>query len=235
MKFTSSSSRFLITITFFVFIFNQFSYTQTTAGINLDTIKAGRFDTGKTANRSLYRTHSRARWPGFGNAASAIKHSRRNGKARQRIGRLSQKISEPIRSNRCSIYSNVWRAPAPPAPGSRTGWTRRSSRCDWSSCYRWTKFQVGLIALSGLDDPKKGKGKPPSPFFICQIDPWISIALESEGWLRKCKLISPCRSPLTHLAIDESREPDLYVDTQLKNHESQLHNFTARKAQSKTQ
>jgi hypothetical protein len=30
-----------------VSIFNQFSYSQSTAGINLDTIKAGRFDTGK--------------------------------------------------------------------------------------------------------------------------------------------------------------------------------------------
>lgn len=47
MKFISSSSRFLTTIIFFVFIFNQFSYTQITTGINLDTVKAGRFDMGK--------------------------------------------------------------------------------------------------------------------------------------------------------------------------------------------
>ena len=58
----------------------------------------GRFNAGKAANRSLHRAHSRDRRPGFGNPASLIKHSRRNGKARQRIGRLSQEIAEPIRS-----------------------------------------------------------------------------------------------------------------------------------------
>jgi hypothetical protein len=47
MKFTSAFSRFLFTITLFVTIFYQFSYSQSTARINLDTIKAGRFDTGK--------------------------------------------------------------------------------------------------------------------------------------------------------------------------------------------
>jgi len=47
MKFTSAFSRFLFTITLLVTIFNQFSYSQSTAGINLDTIKVGKFDTGK--------------------------------------------------------------------------------------------------------------------------------------------------------------------------------------------
>jgi hypothetical protein len=47
MKFTSAFSRFLFTIILIVTIFNQFSYSQSTAGINLDTIKVGKFDTGK--------------------------------------------------------------------------------------------------------------------------------------------------------------------------------------------
>jgi len=47
MKFTSASFRYLTFITFLVFIFNQFTYSQTTAGLNLDTVKAGKFDTGK--------------------------------------------------------------------------------------------------------------------------------------------------------------------------------------------
>jgi hypothetical protein len=47
MNFTSASSWFLINIIFFVFFFSQFSYSQTTAGLNLDTVKAGKFDMGK--------------------------------------------------------------------------------------------------------------------------------------------------------------------------------------------
>lgn len=47
MKFTSASSRFLTAIMFLVYIFNQISYSQSTTGINLDTIEAGKFDTGK--------------------------------------------------------------------------------------------------------------------------------------------------------------------------------------------
>jgi bacterioferritin len=37
----------------------------------------------ETANRSLYRAHSRNRRPGSGNPAGLIKHSGRNGEARQ--------------------------------------------------------------------------------------------------------------------------------------------------------
>jgi len=47
MKFTSSFSRFSITITFIVFLLCHYSYSQSSEWLNLDTVKAGRFDTGK--------------------------------------------------------------------------------------------------------------------------------------------------------------------------------------------
>jgi hypothetical protein len=47
MKFISVHSRFLITISFIVSLFYQYSFSQSSDWINLDTIKAGKFDTGK--------------------------------------------------------------------------------------------------------------------------------------------------------------------------------------------
>ncbi len=45
MKFTSASSRLLFTL--IVILFHQYSYSQSSEWLNLDTVKAGRFDTGK--------------------------------------------------------------------------------------------------------------------------------------------------------------------------------------------
>jgi hypothetical protein len=47
MNFSSAYSRFLITITLIVSLYYPYSYSQSSDWLNLDTIKAGRFDTGK--------------------------------------------------------------------------------------------------------------------------------------------------------------------------------------------
>ena len=47
MKFTSAFSRLSLLITFFVFISYHFSFAQTPQWLNLDTVKAGKFDMGK--------------------------------------------------------------------------------------------------------------------------------------------------------------------------------------------
>ena len=47
MKFASSSSRFSIVITFFVLIFSHCLYSQAQDWIDLDTVKARKFDMGK--------------------------------------------------------------------------------------------------------------------------------------------------------------------------------------------
>ena len=47
MKFTSVFSRFSIIITFIVLIFSQYSYSQIQSWLDLDTVRAGRFDMGK--------------------------------------------------------------------------------------------------------------------------------------------------------------------------------------------
>ena len=47
MNFTSASSGFSIRIAFFLLLFYQNSFSQNSQWLNLDTIKAGKFDTGK--------------------------------------------------------------------------------------------------------------------------------------------------------------------------------------------
>lgn len=47
MKFTSAFSRYSFRIAFIVFLLYQYSYSQSSARLNLDSIQAGRFDTGK--------------------------------------------------------------------------------------------------------------------------------------------------------------------------------------------
>jgi hypothetical protein len=47
MKFISSSYRFSILISFFVILFNQELFSQTSQWLDLDTVKAGKFDMGK--------------------------------------------------------------------------------------------------------------------------------------------------------------------------------------------